>query len=192
VQLEQLGESRPDVRGRLAKSLVPALVRSGRVAEGRQIAEKALQFARAYGVPRYIADCLRGRAVAHARGPDLKELEEVATIYDRIGAQLDLAATMLDMGARPLAERAEHELRASGARPRRDRMTGRDALTASERRVAGLAINGLTNRQIAETLFITRKTVESHLDHVFGKLGIHARTDLQQALDGQHEAAPLA
>ncbi len=209
VRLDELHESRPDVRGRLAKSLVPALVRAERVDEGRQIAEEALQVACEYGVPRYIADCRRGRALAHTGGSDLSELEEVAAIYEAIGAQHDLAATLLDIGsalrrqrqpaaargplrraldlarasgARPLAEHAEHELRAAGARPRRDRITGRDALTASERRVAELAIGGLTNRQIAETLFITRRTVESHLEHVFRKLGIHARSDLQKAL----------
>jgi DNA-binding CsgD family transcriptional regulator len=220
VQLDELGHSRPDVRGRLAKSLVPALVRAGRVQEGRQIAEKALQVARAYGVPRYVADSLRGRALAHPRGPDLKELEEVATIYDRLGARHDLAATLLDIGAalrrkrkpaaaraplrraldlarasgaRPIAERAEHELRAAGARPRRDRITGRDALTASERRVAELASGDMTNRQIGETLFITRRTVESHLEHVFRKLDIHSRSDLQRAISLQdEEVAPIA
>ena len=219
AQLDELGESRPDIRGRLTKSLVPALVYAGRVTEGRQLAERALQIARDYGVPRYVADCLRGRALAHALGPDLNELEKVAAIYERIDARHDLAATLLEIGAtlrrqrqpgaaraplrraldlacangaRPLAARAEHELRAAGARPRRDRITGRDALTASERRVAELAIDGMTNRQIAETLFITRRTVDSHLEHVFRKLGIHARSALQDAMSAQGEAVSPA
>lgn len=80
---------------------------------------------------------------------------------------------------------------ANGGRPRRDRFTGRDALTATEQRVAQLAIEGLTNRQIAETLFITRKTVESHLEHTYRKLSIHARTELAEALLSQSENASV-
>jgi DNA-binding CsgD family transcriptional regulator len=165
-------------------------------------------------VPRYIAGCLRAHALAQPGGADIDELREAAEIYERLGAPTELARTLLDIGAalrrdrhraaaraplrraldlaracgaRPVAERAEHELRAAGARPRRDRITGRDALTASERRIAELAIEGMTNRQIAETLFITRKTVESHLEHTFRKLDIHARGELAQALAGQDQ-----
>ena len=53
--------------------------------------------------------------------------------------------------------------------------------------MAQLAIEGMTNRQIAETLFVTRKTIESHLDHIFRKLGIHARGELARALPAQDE-----
>ena len=67
---------------------------------------------------------------------------------------------------------------AAGARPRRDRLSGPDALTAGERRVAELALRGLTNRQIAQELFLTTKTVETHLGHVYGKLGIRGRSEL--------------
>jgi DNA-binding CsgD family transcriptional regulator len=57
-----------------------------------------------------------------------------------------------------------------------------DALAASERRIAELAADGLTNRQIAQTLFITARTVESHLASVFRKLGIESREKLRTAL----------
>ena len=73
-------------------------------------------------------------------------------------------------GAAPLADYAETELRATGARPRRVVLTGLDSLTASERRVAELARDGLTNREIAQSLFVTARTVEGHLTSVFRKL----------------------
>jgi DNA-binding CsgD family transcriptional regulator len=73
-------------------------------------------------------------------------------------------------------------LSSTGAKPRRVRLTGLEALTASERRIAELAANGLTNREIAQTLFITDRTVEAHLTHVFTKLGVRTRTSLPAAL----------
>jgi DNA-binding CsgD family transcriptional regulator len=95
---------------------------------------------------------------------------------------LDLAQRT---GASPLAERARRELLAAGARPRRTALTGPDALTSAERRVAGLAADGLSNRQIAEHLFITQPTVETHLRHAFQKLGITSRVDLPAHLAGE-------
>ena len=85
-------------------------------------------------------------------------------------------------GARPLAEQAETELRATGARPRRVVLTGLDSLTASERRIAELASQQLTNREIAQVLFITTRTVEGHLTSVFRKLKLDSRNDLHAAL----------
>ena len=92
---------------------------------------------------------------------------------------LDLAERT---GAAPLAERARRELLAAGARPRRTALTGPDALTSAERRVAGLAVDGLSNRQIAQHLFITQPTVETHLRHAFHKLGITSRAGLPAEL----------
>ena len=86
------------------------------------------------------------------------------------------------LGARPLAEHAETELRAAGARPRRVLLTGLDSLTASERRVAELAGEGLTNREIAQALFVTARTVEGHLTSVFRKLELESRDQLGAAL----------
>jgi DNA-binding NarL/FixJ family response regulator len=77
-------------------------------------------------------------------------------------------------GALRLAARARAE-RASSARPRREHLSGPEALTSSERRVAELAAQGFTNGQIAQALFVTAKTVELHLGCVFPKLGISRR-----------------
>jgi len=87
-------------------------------------------------------------------------------------------------GARPLAEYAETELRATGARPRRVILSGLDSLTASERRVAEFAGQGLSNREIAQTLFVTARTVEGHLTSVFRKLQVDSRDELPAALAG--------
>jgi DNA-binding CsgD family transcriptional regulator len=88
-------------------------------------------------------------------------------------------------GAVPLADRAVAELRAAGARPRRRVATGADALTASERRIAEQAAAGMTNKQIAQALFVTLRTVEMHLSNVYVKLGITSREDLPAAF-GRH------
>jgi DNA-binding CsgD family transcriptional regulator/tetratricopeptide (TPR) repeat protein len=85
-------------------------------------------------------------------------------------------------GAVRLAERARAELHAAGARPRRAALTGRGALTPAERRVATLAAEGRTNRQIAQELFVTQRTVETHLTHTFAKLDVSSRDALAAAL----------
>jgi len=85
-------------------------------------------------------------------------------------------------GARPLAEYAKTELRTTGARPRRVVLTGLDSLTASERRIAEFASQGLTNREIAQTLFVTTRTVEGHLTSIFRKLQVSSRNELPAAL----------
>jgi DNA-binding CsgD family transcriptional regulator len=81
-------------------------------------------------------------------------------------------------GAAVLAAHARTELLAAGARPRRQQLTGLQALTASERRVCDLAVGGLTNAQIAQRLFVTRSTVEKHLGHAYDKLGVTSREGL--------------
>ncbi|WP_040600681.1 helix-turn-helix domain-containing protein, partial [Patulibacter medicamentivorans] len=86
------------------------------------------------------------------------------------------------LGAGRLAALARDELAASGARPRRTALRGPSSLTPAERRVAELATKGLGNREIAETLWVTRKTVEVHLGNAYGKLGIRSRTQLPEAL----------
>ncbi|HET9938435.1 MAG TPA: helix-turn-helix transcriptional regulator, partial [Gaiella sp.] len=91
-------------------------------------------------------------------------------------------------GAKPLAERAELELRATGAKPRRVVLTGVDALTASERRIATLAAEGMTNREIAEALYVTARTVEGHLTSVFRKLDVDSRDQLPALMADQPAA----
>ena len=87
-------------------------------------------------------------------------------------------------GATVLADRAGEELRATGARPRRLVLTGVESLTPSELRVARLAAEGRSNREIAQALFVTGATVETHLGHVFQKLDVNSRTALPAALAG--------
>ena len=81
-----------------------------------------------------------------------------------------------------LAQRAHAELVTAGARPRRLMFSGAESLTASERRVAEMACAGQTNREIAQALFVTAKTVENHLSHAYHKLGIASRSELPEAL----------
>jgi len=81
-------------------------------------------------------------------------------------------------GAVPLAAEARAELIAAGGRPRRHALSGVSALTPSERRIAGLAADGMSNREIADQLFVTVKTVEMHLGRSFEKLGVASRHDL--------------
>jgi DNA-binding CsgD family transcriptional regulator len=88
-------------------------------------------------------------------------------------------------GAVALDKRARGELAAAGARPRRAMLSGLESLTPSERRVAEVAATGLTTRQIAETLFVSPKTVEFHLRHVYQKLDIAARAELRRLLSGE-------
>jgi DNA-binding NarL/FixJ family response regulator len=83
----------------------------------------------------------------------------------------------------PLAERAYQELRAAGVRPRKVLRTGVDSLTPSEVRVAQLAASGKTNREIAQELYVTPKTVEFHLGQTYRKLDISSRKELGSALE---------
>jgi DNA-binding CsgD family transcriptional regulator len=80
--------------------------------------------------------------------------------------------------AAPLVAAAREELVVLGARPRRAMSSGVEALTAAERRVADMAATGLANREIAQALFVTEKTIEAHLHRVFRKLGIRSRREL--------------
>lgn len=85
-------------------------------------------------------------------------------------------------GATALRDRGQAELIAAGGRPRRVALRGADALTPSQHRVAGLAAGGLSTPEIAQQLFVTVNTVETHLRHVYSKLGIHSRDELSSAL----------
>ena len=105
-------------------------------------------------------------------------------------SSVGLAAIQIvkDAGAVAIAatrtSRKREELLAVGARPRRAALTGPEALTAAEHQVATLAASGRSNRQIAQQLFITQATVETHLRHSFHKLGITSRADLLARLGG--------
>lgn len=87
------------------------------------------------------------------------------------------------LGARSLHEVAHRALLATGARPRRPVSRGLGALTRSEAQVARLAADGRSNAWIAETLFVTQRTVEVHLTSVYRKLGLSGRRQLRDALE---------
>ena len=70
----------------------------------------------------------------------------------------------------------------TGARPRRRAFSGVESLTAAERRVAGMAAGGMSNREIAQALFVTVRTVENHLARVYTKLNVHSRAELPNVL----------
>ena len=87
-----------------------------------------------------------------------------------------------ESGAFAARRRAQQELLAAGGRPRRPAARGRDALTPSETRVAQLAAEGRSNPEIAQLLFVTRRTVETHLTSAYSKLGVRGRESLAEAL----------
>jgi DNA-binding NarL/FixJ family response regulator len=87
-------------------------------------------------------------------------------------------------GATALAERVRGDLGAGGGRPPRLELSGVDALTPAERRVCELAAGELTNREIAQTLFVTEKTIELHLTSAYRKLGIRSRFQLASVITG--------
>jgi len=112
----------------------------------------------------------------------------LTALGDREAAR-ELAAEEIDeLGGRVIADRAREELVAAGGRPRRDATRGLDALTPSELRVVELARAGQSNRQIAQALFVTRRTVENHLTSAYAKLGITARHELAVALTSAPQA----
>jgi DNA-binding CsgD family transcriptional regulator len=116
-----------------------------------------------------------------ALGSALRRSNERAAAREPLQRAADLAKLG---GAAVLYERARLELSASGGRPRREALLiGPEALTPSERRIAELAAGGHSNRQIAQSLFVTPKTVEYHLRNAYRKLGIQSRRELAGALD---------
>jgi DNA-binding CsgD family transcriptional regulator len=189
-----------------------ALMGIGSADEARALAAEELFLARRFGAPRAVSVAMRALAHAEAHsdldGP-IAMLEEAVRIagdsearVEHCRALLDLGATLrrggrrsnagralgeaLELarscGARGLEELVLDELEVAGARAQRAALRGADALSPSERRVVALAIEGLTNRQIAEALFVTRKAVEWHLGNAYRKLDVRSRRELPQAL----------
>jgi DNA-binding CsgD family transcriptional regulator len=94
------------------------------------------------------------------------------------------------LGAKPWAERARRELRASGESSRRHRRDSLDVITPQELQIVQLAAQGLSNREIAQRLYLSHRTVESHLYRAFPKLGVTSRAHLADAL-GSRLGAPI-
>jgi DNA-binding CsgD family transcriptional regulator len=192
-----------------------ALVRLGRAGEAIPLAEEQLRLARRWGTSSAIGAAMH--ALALARGGRADELAEAERVLAEGPERLEHARCLVDLGAslrsdgrrrdareplrqaldiawrcgaKPLAGRAYEELLAAGARPRRLTSSGADSLTPSERRVAGLAAEGRTNREIAQELFVTPKTVENQLGRVYGKLGVSSRKELAGALATTDDSTP--
>jgi DNA-binding CsgD family transcriptional regulator len=123
-----------------------------------------------------------------ALGSALRRDRAPADAREPLRRGLDLATRC---GAGALADRAREELLAAGGRPRRDALSGRGSLTASERRVAAMAAEGLGNREIAQALFLSVKTIEVHLTRAYRKLGVASRAELPRAL-ANREGSPSA
>ncbi len=185
--------------------------------EAQRLAAEHLELARGWGTETSVGGALRMVGlVGPLDDPSLEALEQAVEHLTRSPAAVERARALIDYGAAlrrrgrradareplrqgvelaracqalALAERGHEELIAAGARPRRLQFSGADALTASERRVAELAAGGLGNREIAQTLFVTIKTVENHLARAYQKLGIHSRDALPGALDSPQPVA---
>jgi DNA-binding CsgD family transcriptional regulator len=186
-----------------------SLAELGRHDEARVLAADEVRRAESFGAPRAIGVALRAQALvgpgaerAKALNGALEVLADSPARLERARVLVDLGATfraagqrtaargpLLDglalaarCGARALERRARADLAAIGVRPRRAHHTGADSLTPSERRVVELAAAGGTNRGIAQTLFVTEKTVETHLGRAFRKLDISSRRQLADVL----------
>jgi DNA-binding NarL/FixJ family response regulator len=192
--------------------LALALLALDRRDEALELARKEAEVARAWGAPRPVGVALRVLGMVEAGAEGIETLRESLNVLQGSSAQLERARTLVELGAalrranaraearellkegldfavrcgsQPLVEQAEAELAATGARPRRLLLSGVESLTASEKRVAKFAAEGLSNKDIAQALFVTTKTVEVHLSNVYRKLGIGSRNELPQALGGQ-------
>jgi DNA-binding CsgD family transcriptional regulator len=187
-----------------------AALRMGDEDAARALADEQLALARRWGVAGDIGAALR--LVARiGPGDRLDVLEEAVDVLEGATWRLQLAAALCDLGealrvvrrrrdaAEPLERAAElagelgalslrsrayDALAALGAQPRKLMFSGVESLTASERRVAELAAAGRSNRDIAQELFVSPKTVENHLGRVYGKLSLSGRRELSGALVG--------
>jgi DNA-binding CsgD family transcriptional regulator/tetratricopeptide (TPR) repeat protein len=192
----------------------------GRNDEARALADEELALARQWGDPQAIGASLRMLGLVQGGTAGIGLLRGAVEVLAGSQGRLEHARAVVDLGAAlrranqrteargllregvdlarwvgafALAERANEEIAATGARPRKVLQTGLDALTASERRVAQLAAEGMSNKEIAQTLFVTIKTVEVHLSHAYRKLKITSRTQLAKALlTPPHSAAPTS
>ncbi len=187
------------------------LLQLDRPDEAAALAREELEVARVWGAPRALGAALRAAGLVQGGKRGLALLQEAVEVLASSPAKLEHAKARTELGAAlrranqrtkareelrravelaticgaiPLAAQAESELLATGARPRRIALSGLESLTPSERRVAELAAEGPTNREIAQELFVTPKTVEVHLSSVYRKLGISSRSQLAGALAG--------
>jgi len=186
-----------------------ALHRLGRAEEAQRLAAEEAELARRWGAPRTLGIALRALGLVEKGPAAERALREAADVLAPSHAALEQARALIDLGAMlrranrrreaqdmvrqgmdlayrasasGLVRQAQEELAALGARPRTPVLTGVEALTGSERRVARLAADGLTNKEIAQALFVTIKAVEVHLTNVYRKLDIRSRVQLADTL----------
>ena len=213
AQLERHGQPGPATYPWRSDAAL-ALHALGHPQQAARTASDELERARRFGAPRATGIALRALALVHGGDEGLRLLAEAARVLEGSEARLEHAYALCELGAAlrranrrteareplraaldlavrsaalALRQRAEQELRATGARPRRIVLSGLDSLTASERRVARLAAEGRTNREIAQTLFVTARTVEGHLTAVYRKLDLDSREALPAALAAKSE-----
>jgi DNA-binding CsgD family transcriptional regulator len=187
--------------------IVSILHQLGRGEQALDAAEEALAIARSWGADGLLGQALRAHALVVGGEEGLGQLQQAVELLAGSPLQLKLARAQLDLGAAlrragrradsrqplraaldyaervgaaPVARRAREELAASGIRVPRQRVG--DELTPSEQRIVQIAATGATNPQIAQALFITTKTVESHLANAYRKLDISSRRELPRAL----------
>jgi DNA-binding CsgD family transcriptional regulator len=187
-----------------------SLAELGRHGEAQALAADEVQRAQSFGAPRAIGIALRAQALVGPSAQRSAGLDAALAVLADSPGRLEHARVLVDLGAtlraagqrtaareplvqgltgaarcgaRALERRARTELAAIGVRPRGIEGAGPDALTPSERRVAEMAAQGGTNREIAQTLFVTEKTVETHLGRAFRKLDITSRRQLRDMLE---------
>jgi DNA-binding CsgD family transcriptional regulator len=206
--MESFGMSNPAMLAWRSHLALPLLALERRD-EALELAQEEVALARAWGAPRAIGVALRTRGLAEGGETGIATLGESLAVLETSSAKLERARTMVELGAavrradqrrearellrkglelavrtgsRPLADQAHTELAATGERPRELVLSGADSLTPSERRVADMAADNMTNKDIAQALFVTTKSVEVHLSNVYRKLGIGSRSELGDAL----------
>jgi DNA-binding CsgD family transcriptional regulator len=189
--------------------LAEALVMAGERERARELAEAQLQIACGAEARRAIGEAQRALALTLDPEERGQGLERAVETLRGSPARIELARALVDLGgvlgrvgkrkearvpleeamriaqvcgAGGIEERARSALVATGARPRRRALSGIEALTPSELRVADVIAAGMTNREAAEALFLSEKTVEGHLGRIFRKLGISSRTELAARL----------
>lgn len=204
-QLVDFGVINP-VSGSWRSSAALVLHGLGDTGKAIRLATEEVTLARSWGVAAPLGVALRAIGLIRR---DMAALEESVDVLAGSPARLEYARSLhelgmvrlasrhrdearrllrdayvlaLDCGAAPLVARIAETLAEAGARRPRPRPTGVAALTAQERRIAELAAAGATNREIAETLFLIQRTVETHLTSVYRKLGIDGRPTLAAAL----------
>ncbi len=187
----------------------PALASLGEKQLAAKLAHEQLAAARRVGVPGALGTSLRAAALAIGGDEGAALLREAVSVLAGSPARLELAHALADLsaelgrsgrrregrdaarqavklagqcGALALAERAMTELHAGPGRRARAELTGPGALTAAEWRVCRQAAEGQTNREVAQALFVTEKTVERHLSSAYAKLGIRSRFQLASAI----------